>query len=117
MGRFLGAGQFRNDQSQFATGVFNVSSNTQLEFDAIYYVNTTVAAVSLTLPTFPSAGNFIHIIDINGQFDTFNCIVLPSGDGSTVGGFADNLTLNLSRLNIMLQYSPGTNNWVVTNLI
>ena len=117
MGRYLGQGQFRGDPAQAAQGVFNVTTNTQLEFDCLYFVNTAASAVTLTLPQFPSAGNFVDIIDINGQFDTNNCIILPSGDGSTVGGFADNLTLNLSRLNIRLQYSAGTTNWVVTQLI
>ena len=117
MGRFLGAAQFRADPASAAQLVQNVTTATQLEFDSLYYVNTTAAAVSLTLPRLPAAGNFVQIVDQNGTFDTFNCIVLPSGDGSTVGGFADNLTLNLSRLNIRLQYSLGTNNWLVTNLI
>ena len=117
MGRFLGASQFRDDNAQAALIVQNVTTATQLEFDSLYYVNTTVAAVSLTLPRFPAAGNFVQIVDQAGTFNTFNCIVLPSGDGATVGGFADNLTLNLNQVNIVLQYSLGTNNWVVTNFI
>ena len=117
MGRFLGAGQFRSDPAAAAQLVQNVTTATQLEFDSLYYVNTTAAAVSLTLPRFPAAGNFVDIIDQAGTFNTFNCIVLPSGDGATVGGFADNLTLNLNQVSIRLQYNLGTNNWVVTNFI
>jgi hypothetical protein len=117
MGRYLGQGQFRGYNHSAAVEVYDITSNTQLDFDSLYYVNTTASAVTLTLPTFPSAGNFVDIMDVTGLFDVNNCIVLPSGDGSTVGGFADNLTLNLARCNIRLQYSLGANNWVVTQLI
>lgn len=117
MGRFIGAGQFRGGNQAFAQEVYNIASNTQLDFDSLYFVNTAANTVTLTLPTFPSAGNFVDIIDVNGTFNTFNCIVLPSGDGSTVGGFNDNLTLNLNQVNIRLQYSQGTNNWAVTQLV
>ena len=117
MGRYLGEGQFRGYKPAEAQEVFDVTSNIQLDFDSLYYVNTSGGARTLTLPTFPSAGNFVDIIDVNGTFNTFNCIVNPSGDGSTVGGFSDNLTLNLNRVNIRLQYSQGANNWVVTQLV
>ena len=117
MGRYVGEGQFRGYKAADAQEVLNVTTNTQLDLNSLYYVNTTAAAVTLTLPTFPSAGNFVTIIDQAGTFNTFNCIVNPSGDGSTVGGFADNLTLNLNQVTIRLQYNQGTNNWVVTNFI
>lgn len=117
MGRYLGNGQFRGANTAAAQEVYDINSNTQLDFDSLYYVNTAASAVTLTLPTFPSPGNFIDIIDVNGTFNTNNCIINPSGDGSTVGGFSDNLTLNLNRLNIRLQYSLGTNNWAVTQLV
>ena len=117
MGRFIGAGQFRGGNQAFAQEVIEVASNITLELDSLNYVSTSAAARTLTLPQFPSAGNFVDIIDINGTFNTNNCIILPSGDGSTVGGFADNLTLNLNRLNLRLQYSAGSNNWFVTQLV
>jgi hypothetical protein len=117
MGRYLGEGQFRAHKAAAAQEVFDVTSNLTLDFDNLYYVNTTAAARTLTLPRSPSAGNFVDIIDVAGTFNTNNCIVLPSGDGATVGGFADNLTLNLNQVNIRLQYSAGTNNWVVTQLV
>lgn len=117
MGRFLGAGQFRSNTIPAATEVYNVTTATQLGLNSLYYVNTTAATVTLTLPRFPVGGNFVDIIDISGTWATNNCIVLPSGDGSTVSGFSDNLTLNLGQANIRLQYSPGTNNWVITQLV
>ena len=116
MGRFLGQSQFRYIPLPSAQ-VQDVSSNTTLIGDSTYFVNTTGGAVTLTLPTSPTPGQYVDIIDAVGNFDVSNCIVNPSGDGSTVGGFGDNLTLNLARTNLRLQYSAGLNNWVVTQLL
>ena len=117
MGRFLGQSRFRSVLASGGQQAFDISTNTTLAVSSVYYVNTTAGAVTLTLPTAPNSGEAIDIIDAFGKFDTYNCIILPSGDGSTVGGFADNLTLNLARVNIRCQYSLGKNDWVVTNLV
>jgi hypothetical protein len=116
MGRFLGQSQFKQIITA-GSQVYDVTSNTTLFVNSVYFVNTTSAAITLTLPQLALAGEFVDIFDVAGKFGTNNCIVLPSGDGSTVGGFADNLTLNLDRVNIRLQFSSGLNNWVVTQLI
>jgi len=116
MGRFLGQSQFRHVVAS-SESVYDVSSNTTLSVNSVYFVNTIANTVTLTLPKLALAGEFVDIFDVNGTFGTYNCIVNPSGDGSTVGGFADNLTLNLDRANIRLQFSSGLNNWVVTQLV
>ena len=116
MGRFLGQSYARQTPDSFAETV-DVTTNITLALNSIYYVNTTAAIVTLTLPQLPSAGDFVDIIDAAGTFDIFNCVIIPSGDGSTVAGFADNLTLNLSRLSVRLQYSVGRTSWLVTQLI
>lgn len=116
MGRFLGQSYARQTPDGFVETV-DVSSNITLALNSIYYVNTTAATVTLTLPQLPSAGDFVDIVDAAGTFDTYNCIINPSGDGSTVAGFADNLTLNLARLSVRLQYSVGRTSWLVTQLI
>ena len=116
MGRFLGASQFRSIPNTFNI-INDVNSNITLSVNSAYFVNTSGGAITLTLPRNPAAGEFVDIFDANGTFDTNNCIVNPSGDGSTVGGFADNLTINLGRANVRLQYSAGQSNWVVTQLI
>ena len=115
MGRFIGQSRYRNGLQ--LEGELDISSNTTLISNNVYFVNTTSGTVTLTLPTYPAPGDFVDIIDAYAKFDTYNCIILPSGDGSSVGGFADNLTLNLSQVNIRLQYSPGKNDWVVTQLL
>jgi hypothetical protein len=115
MGRFIGQGQFRYVPTAAGT-VQDITSNTTLTFNSVNYVNTTSGAVTLTLPSNPSAGNFVDIFDVAGTFDSNLCIVNPSGDGSTVGGFNDNLTINLARALIRLQYSAGRNDWVVAQI-
>lgn len=116
MGRFLGQGQFRSVPNSFNI-TNDVTSNITLAVNSVYFVNTTAGAITLTLPQSPAPGEFIDIFDAYAKFDTNNCIVNPSGDGSTVGGFADNLTINLARANVRLQYSAGKNDWVVTQLL
>lgn len=116
MGRFLGQSQFRYNPAA-GQQVLDITSNTTLTVNSVYYVNTTSGAITLTLPSLPLAGEFVDIFDAYGQFDVYNCIVNPSGDGSTVAGFSDNLTLNLARANIRLQYSAGKNDWIVTQLL
>jgi hypothetical protein len=116
MGRFLGASQFRSIPNTFNI-TNDVTSNITLAVNSAYFVNTTAGAITLTLPQSPAPGEFVDIFDAYGKFDTNNCIVNPSGDGSTVGGFADNLTINLARANVRLQYSANKNDWVVTQLL
>lgn len=114
MGRFVGQGVGRYSETAEVT---EVSANRTLAPNSLYFVNTTSGAVTLTLPSGPAPGNFVIIVDAWNQFASNNCIINPSGDGSTVGGFNDNLTLNLSQVNIFLRYSLGRNDWVVTNLL
>ena len=116
MGRYVGQGQFRGTPLP-SVAVVDVNSNITLTGDSTYFVNTTAGAITLTLPQLPAPGEFIDIFDAYAKFDTNNCIVNPSGDGSTVGGFADNLTINLARANVRLQFSAGKNDWVVTQLL
>lgn len=115
MGRFLGFSKNRTSSPEEVQA--DITANTTLVANNCYFVNTTSGSVTLTLPTLPTAGDYVDIIDAYAKFDTNNCVVNPSGDGSTVGGFSDNLTLNLGQVNIRLQYSPGKNDWVVTQLL
>lgn len=115
MGRFLGLSIYKTSLAKI--GQADISANTILVSNTIYFVNTTSGPVTLTLPSSPGPGEYVDIIDSYAKFDTNNCIVNPSGDGSTVAGFTDNLTLNLGKTNIRLQYSPGRNDWVITQLL
>ncbi len=45
-----------------------------------YYVNTTSAAITVTLPATPSVGNSIGIVDYAGTFDTNALTINPNGN-------------------------------------
>jgi len=45
-----------------------------------YYVNTTSAAITITLPATPSVGNSIGIVDYSGTFDTNALTINPNGN-------------------------------------
>jgi hypothetical protein len=40
-----------------------------------YFINTTSGAITMTLPTSPSLGDFVSVIDYAGTFDTNNLTV------------------------------------------
>lgn len=99
-----------------AERAFDASSATSMEVNSTYFVNTTAGAVTLTLPTNKTPGDFLDITDAAGTFGSYNCIILTTTP-TLVGGFSDNLTLNLDRVNIRLQYSAGRDNWLVTQIL
>ena len=75
-----------------------------------YYVNTTSAAITVTLPATPSVGNSIGIVDYAGTFDTNNLIINPNGN-KLEGGTA-NLELTGDREGVTLNYIDSTQGWL-----
>jgi hypothetical protein len=75
-----------------------------------YYVNTTSAAITITLPATPSVGNSIGIVDYAGTFDTNACIINPNSnklEGGTI-----NLQLAGDREGVTLNYIDATQGWL-----
>ena len=115
MGRYLGQATFRYQANLTVTSIETATNVNPVSVNTRYFVDTRSGTVTLTLPQGPAAGNFIEIIDSYGVWDLNNCIVNPSGDGSLVSGFADNLTINVSKANVRLTYSSGKNDWILTD--
>ena len=76
-----------------------------------YPVNTTSAAITVTLPASPSAGNIVQLTDYAGTWATNNVTVAPNG--SNVNGVASNYALNLYRESVAFVYLDATQGWVV----
>ena len=80
-----------------------------------YFVNTTSAAITLTLPASPSAGDIVAFKDYAFTFATNNLTV--DGNGSPIGGVdgTDGPTYNTNGTSKTFVYVDGTKGWLVTN--
>jgi len=74
-----------------------------------YFVNTTSGAITVTLPTTPSAGDIISIADYAGTAGTNNITV--ARNGSNINGDASDLTISNNNSAITLVYVDGTQGW------
>jgi hypothetical protein len=72
------------------------------------YVDTTSAAITITLPASPKSGDYINIRDA-GNASTNNITV--NRNGATIGGSAANLVISESNVELSLVYLNGT--WVL----
>jgi hypothetical protein len=79
-----------------------------------YFVNTTSAAVTLTLPTSPNAGDIISVKDYAYTFATNNLTVARNGS-PIGGGTGDNLIYATNGTALTFIYVDGTQGWLVTN--
>jgi len=80
-----------------------------------YFVNTTSAAITLTLPATPSAGDIVAFKDYAFTFATNNLTV--DGNGSPIGGVdgTQNPTYSTNGTSKTFIYVDGTKGWLVTN--
>jgi hypothetical protein len=94
-----------------------VNSSVAVNSNRIYYVNTSSAAITLTLPTTPSQGDVIQIIDVKGTFDTNNLTLNPGGAGKimrqTTG---DTMVISVSGAAFSLVYYDATSGWLLENI-
>lgn len=86
-----------------------ISANTTAVASRYYFVNTTSAAVTLTLPTAATMGDTIRVIDGAGTFDTNNLTV--ARNGHKIMGATDNLIVNTEHAAFDLVYYNSTNGW------
>ena len=75
-----------------------------------YAVNTTSAAITVTLPASPSVGNIVQITDYAGMFSTNACTV--ARNGSNINGTTNNSILSVARESVSLVYVDATQGWI-----
>src|SRR6056300_1276519 len=78
-----------------------------------YFVNTTSGAITVTLPSSPSAGDLVGIKDYANTADTNNITI--GRNGSNIQGVADDFKLEIEGGSVLLVYVDGTKGWLVTN--
>jgi len=77
-----------------------------------YFVNTTSAAITVTLPSSPSAGDEVTIVDYAGTADTNN-ITITSSDN--INGSSDDVKINYERGGVSMVYVDATQGWIAYN--
>jgi len=78
-----------------------------------YFIDTTAAAQTATLPASPLVGDQISIIDLAGTFDTNNVTV--ARNGNNIMGLAEDLVISLEDAGVVLVYTGATNGWKLVN--
>lgn len=81
--------------------------------DEAYPVDTSSSTVIVTLPSSPSVGSKITIIDYSGTFNSNNCTVNPNGN--KIEGSTAVQVLQTNRASINLTYIDSTQGWLLNN--
>jgi len=76
-----------------------------------YFVDTSSAAITATLPASPSAGDTIRFIDLSATFDTNNLTV--ARNGKKLQGDTSDMTVATERAGFALVFSGDTQGWLL----
>ena len=74
-----------------------------------YFINTTGGAITVTLPSSPSAGDIVSIADYASTWDS-NAVTVGRG-GSKINGVCADVDLNTKGQSVTLVYVDGTRGW------
>lgn len=96
-------------QKTVGEGYFEISANTTAVAGRYYFVNTSSAAVTLTLPTTATMGDTIRVIDATGSFGVRNCTI--ARNGHKIQGDASDLTADVMNSAFDLIYYNATYGW------
>jgi hypothetical protein len=92
------------------------TDNFNAEANKGYYVNSTNKIITVTLPSNPTVGQIISIVDVTGTADTNPILLNPNG--KQINGVAAELELATERSGVQIAYSghdTGEFGWVVTD--
>ena len=104
---FVGDGSGLTNVSPF-NWTTKTSNYTALAKDGLF-VNTSSGPITITLPSSPSTGDYIHFLDLNGTFATNNLTV--ARNGNNIIGVASDLVVDINNSGLTLVYTNATNGW------
>jgi hypothetical protein len=76
-----------------------------------YFINTTGGAVTVTLPSSPTAGDIVALKDYANTWDDACKAVTVGRNGSKINGICQNATLDTESQSVTLIYVDGTKGW------
>jgi hypothetical protein len=76
-----------------------------------YFVNTTSGAITVTLPSSPTAGDVVAISDYANTADTNNITI--GRNGSNIQGTANDFIINTEGASVLLIYVDATKGWLL----
>jgi hypothetical protein len=88
---------------------YEILTNTTATAGSYYFINTTSAAVTLTLPATATLGDTVRVIDGAGTFGTNNLTI--ARNGNPIQGSATDMTVNTSGAAFDLVYYNATSGW------
>lgn len=77
-----------------------------------YFINTTSSTITMTLPSSPSVGDTVAVVDAYFKFQT-NALTLSSSD--KINGATGNFLLNTVGKAVEMVYSGATRGWLVAS--
>ena len=78
-----------------------------------YFIDTTSTTITATLPSTPTLGDFVSIIDYAGTFNTNNLTI--ARNGKPIQGSATDLTVATERAGLTLVFTDNTQGWLLQN--
>jgi hypothetical protein len=75
------------------------------------FADTSSSAVLINLPTSPSMGDEVYIVDASGNSGTYNITVTRGG--SKITGFDEDLTIGVNNAAVQLAYYNATRGWII----
>jgi hypothetical protein len=109
----LGSGAGGSNASSGYTYV-EATGNTTAVANTKYIVNTNTSNLTITLPSTPSFGDEVGIIDGTGNASVHAITV--SRNGSNIQGAASSMTVTTNRSAFTLVYYSASQGWVLTNV-
>lgn len=88
-----------------------VSSSQSIASNHAYWINTTSAAITLTLPSSARIGDKIKLYDAFGTFATNACTVAPNGQ--PIMRLNDTMVINTQGAAIALTFYDSTRGWLL----
>ena len=90
-----------------------ITSTTTITSGTRAFVDTTSAAVTITLPASPAVGDIVQLIDLAGTFDTNNLTI--ARNSLKIMGLTENMTVDVENAAVELVYTGSTYGWKLTS--